>query len=218
MSDELTLEAAVEILNRGRWRDRNNWRIETTDSEFQYVISEPSRPPFPPQYSLDPEDAIAIAKGIVAEKRIKELERENADYAEYMHPLLKAMNVTSPCAGVEWVRIVLEQRDTAQQERDALQQDVDDAVMGCIRCQGDGLIVIEGHQQFCICPDGQVQSSQQQLAEIRRVVEPALRGAVVVMEAYFDILGTDASNNDNYCRVVDALAAFPEREKEKQDG
>lgn len=125
MTDELNLnlEAAVEILNKHRWRDRDNWRAKPSSDRIYSQLHQIGLKggSYYDAVSIVTSDALAIAKSLVAEKRIAELEHENADYAEYMQPLLRAMNVASPSVGVEWVRIVLEQRDTAQQDRHALQ-------------------------------------------------------------------------------------------------
>lgn len=54
-----TSEQAAEILNKHKWRERDDWQLEAApDFEHPYVQSNPGEAPL---YELAPEDAIAIA-------------------------------------------------------------------------------------------------------------------------------------------------------------
>lgn len=74
MSDELNLEQAVEILNRERFMERDDWFIQNRQACIVF-----SRNQQLGVMVLNGSDVvIAIAKSLVAEERIEELERVNA--------------------------------------------------------------------------------------------------------------------------------------------
>lgn len=67
----MTIERAIEILNRERWRDRDDWQAR---ADYE-VISEGIEAEIP-RVNIYVEDAIAIAEGIEAKARATEAEEQ----------------------------------------------------------------------------------------------------------------------------------------------
>lgn len=66
-----------------------------------------------------------------------------------------------------------------------------------------------GWQEGRVCKDRQIAALTAKLKAVtkqRDALLAACSGALVVMNAYFEKDGRDPYNNDNYCRVCDAIA------------
>lgn len=112
MSDELNLEQSVGILNREGWRQRHDWRVICELS----VWSSHKTPDFYDPINYASQDAMAIAKSLVAEKRIEELETIKATYTQRREEMRGRIDRLE-----SWLAQVIEEREALRSHQQAIE-------------------------------------------------------------------------------------------------